>query len=213
MRIDGFAIDDVARTAVAAATSRTARDASRRPERRPPTPEQARALIDKIANVYGAIRVGKSEMRGLSINTPQGPINLAAIRFNLENGKIGEFAIESLDGAFAEGPDRRSGASRSNRSISPTSCACPAQFSNPAQKPAPDQLLGLLALLGGIEVRGVVAPFMDTGKMVNLDNFDLNWGQFVGPIPSRAPDAEDDDARRCQKPVDDRRWPRPVSNR
>jgi hypothetical protein len=61
-----------------------------------------------------------------------------------------------------------------------------AQFSNPAQRPAPDQLLGLLALLQGIEVRSVVVPFMDTGKTVNLDRFDLNWGQFVGPIPSQA---------------------------
>jgi hypothetical protein len=31
----------------------------------------------------------------------------------------------------------------------------------------------------------VVAPFKDTGKPINIDNISLNWGQFVGSIPTR----------------------------
>jgi hypothetical protein len=184
MRIDGFAIDDVAvrPSGLQLPALLAMLPAAGAP---PPTAEQARALIDKIASVYGAVRVGKSEMRGLSINTPQGPITLAAIRFNLENGKIGEFAIENLDGRTPKGPMKIGRFALKSLDIA-NLLRMSGQFSNPAQKPTPDQLLGLLALLGGIEVRGVVVPFMDSGKVVNLDTFDLNWGQFVGPIPSRA---------------------------
>ena len=60
-------------------------------------------MIEKMANIYEGIRIGTAEMRGLSAETPEGPFKLAAIRFNLENGKIGEFAIEGLDATLAEG--------------------------------------------------------------------------------------------------------------
>ena len=183
MRLEGVTIDDVAirpsrLQLPALLAALPAAGAS------PPTPEQARALINRMANVYEAIRVKKTEMRGLSINTPQGPLKLAALRFNLEDGKIGEFAIEGFDGRSPKGPIAIGRFALKSLDIA-NLLRVSGQFSNPAQKPAPDQLLGMLALLGGIEVRGVVAPFMDTGKTVNLDNFDLSWGQFVGPIPSR----------------------------
>ena len=61
-----------------------------------------------------------------------------------------------------------------------------ALFSNPAQQPSPDQALGMIPLLEGVEIKGLVAPFKDTGKPVNIDIFNLDWGQFVGPIPSKA---------------------------
>src|ERR1700755_1952276 len=60
-----------------------------------------------------------------------------------------------------------------------------ALYSNPAQRPPPDQALGMLALLEGVELKGLVAPYKNTKKNVNIDAVDLNWGQFVGPIPSR----------------------------
>jgi hypothetical protein len=184
MRIEGMTIDDVAirpsrlqlPALIAAFPAAGAA---------PPTPEQARALLDKMANAYEAVRVGKNEMRGLSVATPQGPFKLAAMRFNLEDGKIGEFAIEGFDGRSPKGPIAIGRFALKSFDLA-NLLRVSAQFSNPAQKPAPDQFLGLLALLQGIEVKGVVVPFMDTGKTVNLDNFSMNWGQFVGPIPSRA---------------------------
>ena len=60
-----------------------------------------------------------------------------------------------------------------------------AQFANPAQTPTPELIAGLFPLIGGVEIKGVTAPFKNTGKFVNLDGFDVNWGQFVGPIPSK----------------------------
>jgi hypothetical protein len=43
----------------------------------------------------------------------------------------------------------------------------------------------LLLLLEGTELRNLVAPYKDGTKPVNIDTFTLNWGQFVGPIPTR----------------------------
>jgi hypothetical protein len=182
MRIDRMTIDDVAMrpsglqlpallaTIPAAGTP-------------PPTPEQARALIDKIARIYGSIRIGEAEMSGLSIGTPQGPFKLAAIRFNLQDGKVDEFAMEGLYAHSPKGPFAVGRFALKSLDIA-NLLHVSAQYQ--AQKPMPDQLLGLLALLQGVEVKGVVAPFMDTGKSVNLDNFSLNWGEFAGSIPSRA---------------------------
>ena len=61
-----------------------------------------------------------------------------------------------------------------------------AQFANPAQQPAPELIAGLFPLIRGVEIKSVTAPFKNTGKFVNLDGFDVNWGQFIGPIPSKA---------------------------
>lgn len=61
-----------------------------------------------------------------------------------------------------------------------------AQFANPVQPPSPELIAGLFPLIQGVEIKGVTAPFKNTGKFVNLDGFDLNWGQYVGPIPSKA---------------------------
>jgi hypothetical protein len=184
MRIEGMTIDDVAvrpaRLQLAALIAAFPAAGAA-----PPTPEQARALLDKMANAYQAVRIGKNEMRGLSITTPQGPFKLASMRMNLEDGKIGEFALEGLDARSPKGPLAIGRFALKSFDLAGL-LRVSAQFSNPAQRPAPDQLLGLLALLQGIEVKSVVVPFMDTGKTVNLDHFDLNWGQFVGPIPSQA---------------------------
>ena len=40
----------------------------------------------------------------------------------------------------------------------------------------------MLALLEGVELKNLVAPYKNTGKPVGIDTVDLNWGQFVGPI-------------------------------
>jgi hypothetical protein len=103
MSIEGFTLDDVAmrpsRLQLPALMAMTPP-----PGAAPPTPAQARAMLDKAAGVYEGVRIGNAEMRGFSMETPQGPIKLAAMRFNLENGKIGEFAFEGLDAPSPKGP-------------------------------------------------------------------------------------------------------------
>ena len=112
-----------------------------------------------MAGLYAAyIRVGKYEMHGLSIGKRRkARSSSATMRFNLEDGKIGEFRHS----ARASTRVRRRGRYRIGRfALKSLDLAnllrVSAQFSNPAQKPGPDQLLGLLALLGGVEVKGAI---------------------------------------------------------
>ena len=61
-----------------------------------------------------------------------------------------------------------------------------AQFATTRRNPAPDQLAALLLLLEGTEIRNLVAPYKRPDKPINIDTLNLDWGQFVGPIPTRA---------------------------
>jgi hypothetical protein len=149
-----------------------------------PTPAQTRELIDKMAALYEGMRIGTAEMRGLSAETPQGPVKLQAIRFNLEDGKIGEFALEGLDTSAPKGPVKIGRFALKSLDIA-NFMRMSAQFANPALTPTPELIAGLFPLIGGVEIKGVTAPFKNTGKFVNLDGFDVNWGQFIGPIPSK----------------------------
>ena len=149
----------------------------------PPTPAQAREIMEKAAGVYEGIRIGNAEMRGLSVQTPQGPFQMSAIRLNLENGKIGEFALEGIDTRSPKGPVKLERFALKSLDVA-NFLRMIAQFA--AQKPSPEQALGMIPLIEGIEVKGLAAPFKDTGKPVNIDTISLNWGQFVGPIPSQA---------------------------
>ena len=103
MRIDGMTIDDVgvrpSRLQLPALLA-----ALPPPGAAAPTPAQARELIEKAAQLYEGFRIGNAEMRGLSMDTPEGGFKLAAIRFNMENGKTGEFAFEGFDGRSPQGP-------------------------------------------------------------------------------------------------------------
>jgi hypothetical protein len=150
-----------------------------------PTPAQTREMIDKVAALYEGMRIGTAEMRGLSAETPQGPVKLSAIRFNLEDGKIGEFALEGLDTNTPKGPVKIERFALKSLDIA-NFMRMSAQLANPAQPPTPELIAGLFPLIGGVEIKGVTAPFKNTGKFVNLDGFDVNWGQFIGPIPSKA---------------------------
>jgi hypothetical protein len=150
-----------------------------------PTPAQAREMLEKVAGIYEGVGIGNAEMHGLSMDTPQGPIKLSTMRFNLEDGKVGEFAMEGFNARTPKGPTMVERFALKSLDIA-NLLRMSALYSNPAQKPSPDQALRLFLLLEGAEMKGLVAPFKDSGKLVNIETFNLNWGQFVGSIPSRA---------------------------
>jgi len=134
----------------------------------PTSPAQRRELTEKMAAIYEGIRIGAAEMRGLSADVPEGKFKLSAFRFNLEDGKIGEFAFEGIDTGTPQGPVKVGRFALKSVDIANV-IRVAAQFSNPAQPPSPDQLLGLVPLIQGVEVKGVTAPFKNTGKSVKLE--------------------------------------------
>jgi hypothetical protein len=186
MRMDGMTIDDIGlRPSKLQFPQLMAIVASAPPPGTTPTSAQTRDVLEKVAGIYEGIRVGNAEIRGIAIETPEGPLKLAAIRLNLENGKVGEFVVEGLDARSPKGPVKVGRFALKSLDIA-NLLRMSALFSNPAQTPSPDQALQLLPLLEGVELTGVVAPYKDSNKPVNIDTLSLNWGQFVGPIPSRA---------------------------
>lgn len=149
-----------------------------------PTPAQAREIMEKMANIYEGIRIGTAEMRGISVDTPEGPVKLAAVRFNLENGKVGEFAIEAVDGRTPKGPIKIGRFALKSLDVAGL-LRTAAQFASTGQPPSPDKALALIPLIEGLELKGFTAPYKDMGKPITIDAFNLDWGQFVGPIPSK----------------------------
>jgi hypothetical protein len=185
MRIEGMTIDDVglrpSRLQLPALLAMIPAAAAAAP----PTPAQAREIVEQAAKLYEGIRIGNAEMRELSIQTPQGPTNLSALRFNLDNGKIGEFALEGLEALAAQGPVKIGRFALKSLDLA-NLLRWSALHANPAQKPSPDQVLALLPLIEGLELKGLVAPYKNTGKPVNIDTINLDWGHFIGPIPTSA---------------------------
>ncbi|UGY02689.1 hypothetical protein [Bradyrhizobium quebecense] len=148
----------------------------------PPSAAQTRELLEKIAGIYAGTGIGNAEMHGLSLETPQGPTNLASMRFNFEHGKIGELAVEGLDARVPNGTVKVGRFALKSLDVA-SSVRLSAQFAG--QKPSPEQALALFPLIEGVEVKGVTSPYKATGKAVNIDVFSLDWGQFVGTIPSK----------------------------
>jgi hypothetical protein len=186
MRMDGMTIDEVGlRPSRLQFSQLMAIVASAPPPGTTPTPAQTRDVLEKAAGIYEGIRIGNAEMRGIALDTPEGPFKLAAIRLNLENGKIGEFALEGLDARSPKGPVKVGRFALQSLDVA-SFIRISAQYSNPAQPPSPDLLLGLVPLIEGVEVKGFSAPYKNTGKPINVEVFSLDWGQFIGPIPSKA---------------------------
>jgi hypothetical protein len=183
MRIEGMTIDDVrlrpSRLQLPALLAVIP------PPGTTPTPAQAREMLERVAGIYEGVGIGNAEMHGLSMDTPQGPIKLSTMRFNLEDGKVGEFAMKGFNVRTPKGPTMVERFALKSLDIA-NLLRMSALYSNPAQKPSPDQALRLFLLLEGAEMKGLVVPFKDSGRLVNIETFNLNWGQFVGSIPSRA---------------------------
>ncbi|MGY3614883.1 hypothetical protein [Bradyrhizobium sp. USDA 10063] len=149
----------------------------------PPTQAQAREIMEKMAGLYEGIRIGNAELRGHTMRTPQGPFKLAAIRTNLENGR-GQLALEGLDVATPKGPFRFDRFTVNSFDI-PQLMRFAAR-ANAGATPTPDEIFGLFGVFEGVEVKGAATPFRDTNKLINIDTLSLGWGQFIGPVPSKA---------------------------
>ncbi|QUS39746.1 hypothetical protein RPMA_13530 [Tardiphaga alba] len=147
-------------------------------------PAKTRAMIETVASTYEGIQIDNAEMLGLSVQTPDGPIKLAAMRFNLDRGKVGEFAIEGLDGTTKEGPFKLGRFALKGFDFSGLMRQT-SQMAALGTTPSTDSVVGMLKALESIELRDMVAPHKNSGKLITLHNASLSWGQFVGSIPSK----------------------------
>ncbi|MCA6107351.1 hypothetical protein [Bradyrhizobium cenepequi] len=149
----------------------------------PPTQAQAREVMEKMAGLYEGIRIGNAELRGHAMRTPQGPFKLAAIRANLEDGR-GQLALEGLEVETPKGPFRFDRFALNSFDI-PQLMRFAAR-ANAGSKPTPEEIFRLFGVFEGVEIKGAATPFRNTNKLINIDTISLGWGQFVGPVPSKA---------------------------
>jgi hypothetical protein len=148
-----------------------------------PSPTQMRDLTEKAADLYQGLAVGNFELRGMSMTTPGGPLKIAAMRWDMQDGKA-NMAVEDVDGRVPEGPIKLRRFALKSFDIAGV-IRTAGQFADPAQRPPASQALELLKALGGAELKGLIAPYKATDKQVKIDNMSLDWGQFVGPIPTK----------------------------
>ncbi|HTS42654.1 MAG TPA: hypothetical protein VMH84_19170 [Xanthobacteraceae bacterium] len=152
----------------------------------PPSPEQLRSMMDQLANIYEGIHIGKFELRGMkTAMQPNVSFSMAAMRMTgFENGRIAEFAFEGMDGMspqkdpihigrFALKGVHMADLLRRTSELAQTGPATPT-----------DKLIGLSALLEGLEIKDVDARPAGNPEPVHIDTFSMNWGQFIGAIPS-----------------------------
>jgi hypothetical protein len=150
----------------------------------PPSPAQSRELLDKVAGLYEAVQIGNAELHGLSAETPQGPMKLASVRLNLIDGKS-DFSLEGFDGRSPQGPVKLGRLALKSFDFA-NLLRLGAQFADPAARPAPVETLGFLKVLEGVELKDFSAPYKTSNKPIKVDNVNLSWGQFIGPIPTQA---------------------------
>ena len=126
-----------------------------------PTPAQTRDLMEKAAGLYEGIFIGGAEVRGLSMETPEGPFSLTAVRLgSLDNGKLAEFALEGLDARSPQGPVKVGRFALKSLDIA-NFVRMSAQLATTRGSPGPEQLAAMLLLLEGTELRNLVAPYKD----------------------------------------------------
>jgi hypothetical protein len=146
----------------------------------PPSLAQSREMIEKVADVFEGLRIGKAEIGKQSVETPQGTARLNAVKYDQN-----EFAFEGLDAPTPQGQIRMERFALKSLSLT-NLLRWAASLGNPGQAPSPDRMLGLFHVLEGAEIKGVVAPYKNTRQLVTIDTISLNWGQLVGSIPSKA---------------------------
>ncbi|MDA9421754.1 hypothetical protein [Bradyrhizobium sp. CCBAU 53380] len=177
--VDGFTMQDIA---VQPSKFRLAEMLTALPQDQstPPTPAQARELLEKLAGFYEGLRIGKAEIGKMSVGTPQGTARINAVRY-----REGELAVEGVDTPSPQGQFKMERFALKSFSAA-NLMRWAASLRTPGQPPSPDQMLGLFRVLAGAEVKGVIALHRNTRQPITVDTISLNWGQLVGSIPSKA---------------------------
>lgn len=187
LHVDGLTVDDVRLRPSKLQLSQLRAFAAAAPKPGTiPTPAQTRDLTQKIAGMYEGIQIGNAEIRGMAVDFPrEGSVSMAALRLNLDSGRIGELTLEGLDVSSPQGPFKMGRLALKSLDIAGL-LRWSSEFAGYGQQPTPGQALGMLPLISGAEIDNLVGPHNNSNKQIKIDTFSFDWGQFVGPVPTRA---------------------------
>lgn len=182
MRIEGVTIDDVGvRPSVVQLPDLVALVTS---SGTAPSPTQMREVIEKVARLYEGLSVRNSRFQGLSLETPQGPVKLAAIQFNLDKGK-GDFTFDDLTGRTPNGPFKVGRFALKSLDMPNLMRLSGQIIANPAMAASNDMRSALFRVMDGIEIKSVTVPIKDGRKQVSIETISASWDQMIDGIPSR----------------------------
>ena len=182
MRFDHVVVDDVA--VRPSRLQLPALIAALPPAGTTPSPAQAREMMEKMANIYEGLHLGNFSVNGISVDSPQGPVKLAAAHFSLDSGKS-DFSIEGLDAKTPQGPLQAGHFALKSIDLARL-MRLSATMQQLGQRSPNEAALVLFQVVGGAEVKNLVAPYKDTKKPINIENLDIGWGEFIGSIPTQA---------------------------
>jgi hypothetical protein len=148
-------------------------------------PGQVSMLMDKVAGLYEAVRLGKLEMQGLAVKSAGGRARLAAFRIErMENGRLGEMSFEGLEAKPPFGdPVSFSRVALKGLDVANLLRLMGTELPMPGRPPSIDRLAAMANLLEGFALNGIVVPDPRTGRKGRIDA-SVTSGSFIGTIPS-----------------------------
>ncbi|MEY9588514.1 hypothetical protein ABIA06_000805 [Bradyrhizobium yuanmingense] len=177
MQVDGFTFDDIA---IRPSKFRPAEIIALVPaDGSIPTPAQSRDMIEKVADLFDGFQIGKAEIGRQTAETPQGTGRLDAVKYDQDR-----ITLQGLDIPMPQGQFKMDRFALKSFSVA-NLMRWAASLQTPGRPPSPDQMVGLFRVLQGAEIKGVVSPYKTTRQLFTIDTISLNWGEFVGPIPSK----------------------------
>jgi hypothetical protein len=145
--------------------------------------DQIREFMNRMADFYDAVHMGKIELRGLAIATPNGDAKLAAIRLDgLDDGRLAELAVEGLQAKSPQGPVSFDRVALNGLHIADMVRLAGRAAALGPGAPADNALLAL-RLIEGFAVARMDIP-TSAGERALIETLSAGWGQFVGLIPT-----------------------------
>lgn len=155
----------------------------------PPSPVQAQMLLDKVAGIYEIMRIGKVQVDGIAFDMMPNAFKIGSVALDgLDNGRLGTFTMEGLDGKMPTKEAIKVGRFALKGFDIAGLFRMLVQFGGAAgggRPPSGDQLAGLMKVLEGVEIDQLAVPDPRTGRLIQIDSFGASWGQFVGAVPSK----------------------------
>jgi hypothetical protein len=153
----------------------------------PPSPVQAQMLLDKVAAIYESMRIGKVQVDGIAFDMLPNAFRIGSVALDgLDNGRLGAFTMESLDGKMPTKEPIKVGRFALKGFDIAGMFRVLIGATGGGRPPSGDQLAGLMKVLEGIEIDQVSVPDPRTGRQIQIDSFGASWGQFIGVVPSKA---------------------------
>lgn len=152
-------------------------------------PAELAAMLENVAGLYGAVELGTMRLDEMTIEQPgESNATLKSLLVSgMKGGRIDSIAIEGFAGSDPAGK-----AVKLDRFV--LNGLNPGELmqlgadavTNPAAINSPEHHLAMLRALDGIEIAGVEAPMGPSpDDVLKLGTFQLSWGGFIGPVPSK----------------------------